>query len=156
MKLSTRALAVTAAVALTLSTPVAAHAGGPGSGKAKGKTAAAQQAKKKADADRKKKAEQARAKFTFPGKVASVSADGLRITRKERGVVVTREFVLDAAAVVKRDGARITLADVQPGDHVVAQGRKVDGVLRVFKLNVESAVAPAPVETATPTATIII
>ena len=162
MKLHRRVAVLGVVAALTVAAPTTAHAAGSGGkGKAKTKTAAAQQHKKApnatAEAARKKKAEEARSRFTFPGKVVSVGTDSLQITRKERGVVVTRDFVVDAAAVIKRDGARIALADVQPGDRVVAHGRKVNGVLRVTKINVESAVvAPAPVETATPTAAIII
>lgn len=162
MKLVHRMVTVGVVATMALGTPAAAHAA-PGSS-AKGKAAAAQaQAKAKAakaaaqaraEAARKNKQQEERSRFTFPGTVVSVSATGLAITRKERGITVTRQFVLDAAAVVQRDGARIALADVQAGDHVVAQGKRVDGVLRVVKLNVES--AAAPVETATPTATILI
>ena len=167
MKLTSRVVAVGVVAALTLGTPAAASAAGPGS-KAKGKTTAAQQqakakaakaaAQARAEAARKKKQQEARSRFAFPGTVVSVSETGLKITRKERGVTVTREFVLDRAAVVKADGVRIALADVAPGDHVVAHGRRVGADLVVSKLNVErrAAPAPAPVETATPTATIVI
>lgn len=159
MKLDRRVVAMGAVAALTLATPSAALAAGK-SAPSKSKVSNAQAAKAKAAAAAKreaarKKAEEARAKFTFPGTVVSVSATGLTITRKERGVVVQRTFVLDSTAVVKRDGVRVALADVKPGDHAMAQGRKVNGVLTVFKLNVSSPV-PAPVVPDTATATILI
>lgn len=167
MKLHRSVVALSAAAALTLGMPGAAYAHAGHSHKGKPKAASAQQQQKAAKAKAaaaakreaaRKKAEQARARFTFPGKVISVDATGLQITRKERGVVVTRSFVLAPNAVVKRDGVQIPLASVVAGDHVVAQGRKVNGVLTVDKLNVARATtpAPAPVLSDTPTATIVI
>lgn len=166
MKLHRSTVAVCAAAALTFALPTAAHAA---PAKAKGKAAAAQQqkagkakaeaARKKAEAARKKAAE-ARSRFTFPGTVTAVSPTGLSITRKERGVTVVRAFVLAPHAVVKRDGVRIPLSAVGVGDKVTAQGRRVDGVLTVEKLNVAAGTvttpAPAPVVPDSATATILI
>lgn len=172
MKLHRSVVALSAAAALTLGLPGAAYAHA-GHGHTTPKVSSAQQHKVKAvnaakaakakaaaaakrEAARKKAAE-ARARFTFPGKVASVGATGLQITRKERGHVVTRDFVLSPSAVVKRDGVRITLADLLPGDHVVAKGRRVGSELVVDRMNVERrADAPAPVVPDTATATILI
>ena len=166
MKLDRRVVALGVVAALTFGTPAAAHAGSKSAShgkkasvsaqKAKANKAKADAARKKAEAARKKAAE-ARSRFTFPGTVVSVSATGLTVTRKERGVVVQRSFVMDPAAQVKRDGVRVSLAAIQPGDHVMAQGRRVDGQLRVLKLNASSPVAGVqPPVSDTPTATIVI
>ena len=159
MKLDRRVVALAAVTALTFGMPTAAHAG---SGSGKGKATAAQQqkaVKAKADAARKKaeearkKAEAARKQEAVPGTVKEVGATGLTVTRKVRGVTVDRALVLAPDAVVKRDGATISLADVKVGDHVVAHVRSVGGALKVVKLNVERRVVAPPVSD-TPTATI--
>lgn len=163
MKLTHRAVALGAVAALTFAAPGAAHAGtkaGP-----TGKTKVAQQqaaaAKAKAAAAR-KKAEQARKKaekashFAFPGVVtaATPATSTVTIARKERGVTVSRTFVLDSRTEVKRNGVRVTLADIRPGDKAVGVGTRVNGVLVLRKLNAEG-VNSAPVSD-TPTATIVI
>lgn len=160
MKLHRSAVAVCAAAALTLTLPSAAHAGGHSTSAAKGKAAAAAKhqaqkaAKALAEAARKRAAE-AKAHFTFPGTVTAVSATGLSVSRKERGVTVVRSFVLAPDALVKRDGLRIGLAAVQVGDKVVAHGHRVGGQLVVSRVIVAPATV-VPVVSDTATATIVI
>ena len=154
MKLTHRAVAVAAVAALTVALPGAAHAGGKPAAKG---TKAAQEAKGKAEQARKKaeqarkKAEEARKHFAFPGTVtaADTATATITISRKERGVTVTRSFVLDGASEVKRNGVRATLADVRPGDKAVVVGVRRNGVLVVRKLNVSST-EPAPAASPTP------
>ena len=152
MKLHRRVVAVGAVAALVLGTPTAALAAGHGAPTAGQKAAAAKAAAKKAAAQ--KKAAEARAKVTFPGTVVAVGEGTVTLSRKERGVVVSRTFVVGPQAEVKRDGVRGTLALVRPGDKAVAQARRVGSQLVVHKLLV--AAAAVPVVPATPTATIVI
>jgi hypothetical protein len=167
MKLTHRAVALGAVAALTFAAPGAAYAGAKAGPKGKTKVSQQQAGKAKADQARKKaeqarkKAEQARKKaatphFAFPGLVtaASPATSTVTIARKERGVTVVRTFVLESRTEVKRNGVRVTLADIRPGDKAVGIGTRVNGVLVLRKLNAEGAVTD-PV-TATPTATIVI
>jgi hypothetical protein len=152
MKLDRRVVALGAVAALTLGTPSAAFAAGHGSSsKAKGGHSA--QAGKAKEAAKKKKDEKAR--VTFPGTVVSADAASITVSRKERGVVVQRTFVVDARTEVKKDGVRGTTALAQPGDHAVVHARRVDGRLVAHKVNV-SAPTAAVTPPDTPTATIVI
>ena len=155
MKLTTRVVAVAAAAALTVALPSAAHAGGKPEA-AKTKAAAAQAAAAKKAAEARKKAEQARSSFAFPGAVTAVGADTVTVTRKERGVVVSRSFAVNGQTAVRRDGSRSSLSAVQVGDRVVVIGTRVNGVLTARKVLAQSAAKTAQPVPATPTATIVI
>ena len=157
MKLVTRVVAVSAVAALTLGTPTAAFAGGKGGHSSKGKTTSAQkaskgkaaEARKKAD-ERRKKAEEARRRVTFPGTVTAVDATSVTISRKQRGVTVSRTFTLGDKADIRRDGVRNALP-VQ-GDHAMVQAVRKDGQLVVVKVR---ASAPKVEEAPAPTAPVI-
>lgn len=163
MKLHTRLVTVGTIAALALATPAVAHAKPGSSGKpAKAKPAATEKGPAKslvARLDRAKgakKAAEGRGRFTLPGTVSSVdvATSTVTITRKQRGVVVSRQVVVDPKAQIKRDGVLIALADVQVGDHVAAHLRRVDGKLVVVKMNVASPVTEPVSDTATATITI--
>jgi hypothetical protein len=116
--------------------------------------AKAEAARKKAEAAR-KKAEQAKHE-AVPGTVTGVGTDSITVARKKHGATVSRTLSVASDAVVKLDGARITLAQVQVGDHVVAHVRSVGGALKVVKLNVARKVAPTPPATSTATIGILL
>lgn len=165
MKLHTRVVAVGTVAALALAMPTAASAAGkpdkPGK-PAKAKPAAAEKGQTKALGARldrakgAKKAAEERGRFTVPGTVSAVDAatSTVTISRTQRGVVVNRQLVVAPTAEIKRDGVRISLAEVQVGDHVAAHVRRVDGKLVVVKMNVESLVSEPVSDTATATITI--
>ena len=144
MKLVSRAVALGAVAALTFAVPTAAHAGSAGN---HAQAAAKAKANDKAEQGR-KKAQQARS-FAFPGAVTAVTGSTITLSRKERGVLVSRTFVLDSGSKIKRDGANGALADVRAGDRAVVVGVRRDGVLVVRKLHVRSA-TPTTAPTASP------
>jgi hypothetical protein len=162
MKLHTRLVAVGTVAALALAAPAVAHAAGKPGKPQKAKPTAAEKGQAKAlgaRLDRAKgaeKAAEARGRVTVPGAVSAVdtAASTISITRKQRGVVVSRQLVVDPKAQIRRDGVAVALADVQVGDRAVAHARLVAGKLVVVRINLASQVSDPISDTATATITI--
>jgi hypothetical protein len=162
MKLHTRLVAVGTVAALAMATPAVAHAAGKPDKPAKGKPAAAAKGQAKAlgaqleRARGAKKSAEERGRFVVPGTVTAVdvATSTVTITRKQRGVVVDQQLVVDPTAQIRRDGVVIALADLQVGEKVVAHTRRVEGRVVVVRINVASQVSEPVSDTATATITI--
>lgn len=140
-----RVAAVVGAAALTFAAPATAFASGHG-----------HQQQAKTQHSHKHHGKPAPARFTAAGVVTAVDTTNNTVTLADKGgskdlhgksVTVS----VSPTTKVTRNDAPATLADVQVGDHVAANGtRGADGALNARHVNAESAPAPDASESAQP------